>query len=130
MKHSLMLTNKNGQIPKFQLMAKKYWLMVALLWLTACGNQEVVELNQTGNDAFAGEEYNQALESYLTAQAIDAEEQAVPPQLFYNAGNSYYRLNDYETAILQAHQSLRDADEPLAQQTFYNMGNMVFLLPV
>lgn len=103
-------------------MIKKLLLILSiLLFSTACG-QSVEELNNEGNEAFAEENYNQALETYRLAQSENPD----IPEPYYNAANTYYRQKDYERAELQVQQALRDAYETLAQNSFYNLGNIYF----
>ncbi|MDR2907953.1 MAG: tetratricopeptide repeat protein, partial [Bacteroidales bacterium] len=51
---------------------------------------------EQGNDFYAAENYKQAAASYLTV----VKSGFVSPELYYNLGNSYFRLGDYPHAIL------------------------------
>ncbi len=85
---------------------KKYLVVIALLLLaavalTGCG-QSPEKLNNRGNEAFADQDYENALLAYSGAQE-DAPEMAEP---YYNAANTHYRLEDYEQAQQQIEQAL------------------------
>jgi Ca-activated chloride channel family protein len=103
---------------------KKLFTTIFLLTLvtTACNNQAVARLNNEGNEAFENGDLVAAIEAYRNAQVEGPD----VPEPYYNAGNVYYRQEDYENALLQAYQALRSADEPVAQSTFYNIGNVQF----
>jgi len=69
---------------------------------------------------YDGEEYDQALSSFLDAQ-IDSPEDAL---LHYNIANTYYRMNNYEEAS-KNYQSAAVAakDIALEEKAYYNLGN-------
>lgn len=100
-------------------------LGLCLLWwlLVACA-APVARYNNEANDAFEAERYATALEGYRNAQ-LEAPRLAGP---YYNAANSYYRLDEHESALAQAEQALRYSadDEELTQSIFFNKGNIAF----
>ena len=104
---------------------KHRYLMIALLGIIlvsiACASGEA-RLVSEGNDAFANQEFVEAVQSYENAQA-EASRLAEP---YYNAGNAYYRQDDYENAKEQLSEALRTAEENLAENSFYNLGNSNF----
>lgn len=102
---------------------KKQHLIIILIALTlaSCG-ESVGKINNQGNEAYARQEYDSALEAYRNAQ-VESPDLAEP---YYNAANTYYRQEDYQQAQLQNQQALRSAEEPLAQNSFYNLGNILF----
>jgi tetratricopeptide (TPR) repeat protein len=57
------------------------------------GNDSLIE---KGNKAYTGKFYEQALDCYLKVVKSNREAAA----LYYNIGNTYYKLNDYPSAIL------------------------------
>lgn len=104
---------------------KKLFVTILSLALvsTACNNQAAIaKLNNEGNEAFESGDLVTAGEAYRNAQVEGPD----VPEPYYNAGNVYYRQEDYENALLQAYQALRNADESVAQSAFYNIGNVQF----
>jgi tetratricopeptide (TPR) repeat protein len=63
------------------------------LWLPAHGQQELVlkagKAYATGSYSIAAEQYKKVVESGYES-----------PELYYNLGNSYFKMNDYPNAIL------------------------------
>jgi Ca-activated chloride channel family protein len=102
---------------------KKLLPTVALvtLILTAC-SQSAEQLNETGNQAFAQQDYQSALTAYQNAQT-KSPDLAEP---YYNAANTYYRQEDYGQAQQQLQAGLPKAQDELAQQSYYNLGNTLF----
>jgi Ca-activated chloride channel family protein len=106
---------------------KKYLVMIAFLLaavvLTGC-SQSPEKLNNKGNEAFAEQDYEDALLAYSGAQE-NAPEMAEP---YYNAANAHYRLQDYEQAQQQIEQALVGEEhlENLEQNSYYNLGNTFY----
>ncbi|HXW00366.1 MAG TPA: tetratricopeptide repeat protein, partial [Anaerolineae bacterium] len=94
-----------------------------IFFLAACG-PSAARYNNEGNQEFAAENYDEALNNYTSAQREDPD-LAEP---YYNAGNAFHRTDDFEAAIAQAQQSLRTAEDNLAQQGHYNLGNNYFMM--
>lgn len=95
--------------------------MIGFLSLTACG-QSAASYNNQGNKDFEAKRYDQALDNYTSSQLEDPD-LAEP---YYNAGNAYHRKGDLDSAVPQLQQSLRTAEDELAEQSFYNLGNTYF----
>jgi len=55
-----------------------------------------VDLFEKGNAFFNNKNYEQALKTYLTIESKDK----FSSDLYYNIGNTYFRLNDYPNSIL------------------------------
>ena len=87
----------------------------------ACGRSEPLA-NNRGNDAFAEQDYDGALQEYQAAQAENPDR----PELFYNSANAYYRNEEYEEAQADIQQALLNADETLTQSSVFNQGNTYF----
>lgn len=104
---------------------KKYTavgLLALSLFVTACGADPGVKLNNEGNDVYAQEAYLEALNLYQNAQ-IENPELAEP---YYNAANAFYREGQFDQALAQMQQALLYADAGLAQQSYFNLGNNFF----
>ncbi|MBC8316035.1 MAG: tetratricopeptide repeat protein [Bacteroidetes bacterium] len=73
-------------------------LLASGLWLLALGllAQEPQTIISEGNKAYTEGLYTDAIDYYK--QVADAGFEA--PELFYNLGNAYFKLNDYPHAIL------------------------------
>jgi Ca-activated chloride channel family protein len=104
---------------RFTFYALRFTLYVSLLSSCAPG---VVQHNNTGNEHFAEEAFDEAIAEYRQAQ-VDAPDQAEP---YYNAANVYNRQSQLDAALAQAQQALKSADPDLAAQTWYNLGNAYF----
>ena len=92
------------------------------LLLTAC-NPSAAKLTADGNNAFAQQAYEEALQAYAEAQA-KSPELAEPT---YNAANVLYREGKYEEALkaLQAAAQVAQS-EAVAQHSYFNAGNSAF----
>ena len=98
-------------------------MMAALaLLLAACG-PSTARLTADGNDAFAQQAYEEALQAYTEAQA-KSPELAEP---YYNAANALYRAGEYAEALkaLQTAAQIAQADT-LVQNSYFNAGNSAF----
>ena len=105
------------------IMALALALIAAGLFLITRDDSPASKLLRQGNDAFAQQAYLDALGAYELAQARQPE-LAEP---FYNAANALYREGNFGDAIVQIQQALLNvADEELAQNSFYNMGNAAY----
>ena len=90
--------------------------------LAACGGGRAEELLESGNAAFAQEDYATALAAYDQAAAA-APELAEP---LYNAANVHYRAGDYAQAEETLAVAMIDADAPLQAQAQYNFRQRPF----
>ena len=97
-------------------------LGMIMMILAAC-NSSAARYNNQGNDDFEKAAYDDALEEYTAAKETDPE-LAEP---YYNSGNALHNKGDLKSAVGQTQQALRLADDKLAQQAFYNLGNAYFL---
>ncbi len=95
--------------------------LAAMLLLAACG-PSAARYNNDGNDDYEAGDYTEAVDDYIAAQRENPD-LAEP---YYNAGNAYYRDGNLEAAAAQTQQSIRTAEDQLAQNSFYNLGNTYF----
>lgn len=80
-------------------------LMLVMMVAIAGGFMASAAVNAefaAANKAYDGELYNKALQTYLGIAAKDG----VSSELYYNIGNTYYRLNDRANAILYYERAL------------------------
>jgi len=94
---------------------------LTLVSLVACA-PEVVRQNESGNEHFENQEYDQAIEDYKLAQVADPDRS----EPYYNAANGYNRTGDVDTTLAQTRQALKSADPALASKAWYNLGNAYF----
>jgi len=97
-------------------------LFALSLFMTACGAEPGVKLNNQGNEAFAREAYLEALNLYQNAQTDNPE----LAEAYYNAANAFYREGQYDQALAQMQHALLHADVDLAQHSYFNLGNSFF----
>jgi tetratricopeptide (TPR) repeat protein len=90
---------------------RKYLLIILLLIASVAHADDNAALLEKGNNAYKGKFYQQAIDCYLKVVKAGFE----APQLYYNLGNAYYKLNDYPSAILYFEKAkrLRPGDEDI-----------------
>jgi len=90
---------------------KKFLLIILVLLTSAVLAEDNAALLEKGNTAYKGKFYQQAIDCYLkiTKSGFEA------PELYYNMGNAYYKLNDYPSAILYFEKAkrLKPGDEDI-----------------
>lgn len=84
---------------------KKFITTVFLLFFAGCVlfAQDIESLMQTGNENFQNKRFENAIENY---QSI-LKQGFVSPELYYNLGNSYFRIGELGKAILYYEKSLK-----------------------
>jgi Ca-activated chloride channel family protein len=108
--------------PELKPMMALAFLALGLVLLGACGSP-AEKLNQDGNEAFAKQAFDDALQAYESAR-IESPELAEP---YYNAANALYRQEKYSEALEELQKALAyTEDRTLAESSFYNMGNSSF----
>lgn len=102
-----------------------YWpglsFTIIVFILTACGSSAAGYNNQ-GNRDYEAEKYTEAINNYTLAKRENPD----LPEPYYNAGSAFHQQGKFEAAIAQTQQSLRTAEEELAEQSHYNLGNNYF----
>ncbi|MFO7680647.1 MAG: tetratricopeptide repeat protein [Chloroflexota bacterium] len=105
------------------LMALALALLAAGLFLITRNDSPAAKLLRQGNDAFAAQNYLDALGAYQLAQ--NRRPELAEP--FYNAANALYRQGSFGDAIAQIQQALLNAQsDELAQHSFFNLGNAAY----
>lgn len=97
-------------------------LILASLTLAGCGGAKTEKLIESGNEAFAQQDYATALTEYQQA-AGENPELAEP---IYNAANVQYRQGEFEQTSVTLQVALANADENLAAVGYFNLGNTLF----
>lgn len=112
-----------------RLMARVLPVLLLALLAAACSPQQgdgaAARFLRTGNEAFAKQAFEEALQEYRAAQA-EAPERAEP---YYNAANALYRQGKYAEALREIQKAVALAagtDSELAPDGFYNAGNSAF----
>ncbi len=72
-----------------------------------------------GSEAYERGDYEKALKSFIDAQLEDPER----PEIFYDIGNAYYRLGNFDAASENYRAALKGDDDGLQQKAHYNLGN-------
>jgi tetratricopeptide (TPR) repeat protein len=112
-------------------------LTIAALALSACGADSPLAdgpgplpdragplTNNQGNQDFAAEDYNAALDAYALADQKMPER----PEPEYNSGNALYRMESLEEAQGQYQGALVMADDDeISRNSLFNIGNVLFL---
>ncbi|MBC7812075.1 MAG: tetratricopeptide repeat protein [Burkholderiales bacterium] len=96
-------------------------LIVLTLALVACG-VNAAERNNAGNSMYSQQDYDGALQAYYAAQVAEPD----LPVPYYNAAGPLSEQGDLDAARASLEQALTSADETLAQQAYYNLGNVYF----
>jgi Ca-activated chloride channel homolog len=75
--------------------------------------------NRKGIEAYEKGDYSAALNHFIEAQLKDPDK----PEIFYNIGNAYYKLNDFQSAEKSYEQAMKTDKPELRQKILYNIGN-------
>ena len=98
-------------------------VLMCLLALAGIGcTSTAATLVRDGNETFAEEDWVSSLEAYEQAKQ-EAPDLAEPR---YNAGNAYYRQEEYASAQQDIQDALRTAEADLTGQASFNLGNALF----
>jgi len=98
---------------------RRLWLLLVVGVLVVGCASKAVRYNARGNQQYDEGSYDEALESYGLAQ-VDQPDIAEP---YYNAANAHSRLSNLDEATLQTEQALKTANDALAANAWYNLGN-------
>ncbi len=93
-------------------------LVYTLLFVAA----SIASIVDDANEAYANEEYQEALSLYLQAQVDYPESQIIQ----YNIGTSYYRLKKFEKATESLRKAVLGDDSILARNAYFNLGNTAY----
>lgn len=99
-------------------MKKLWWVMVLVVITVLKSNATVPGLINEGNKLYGNENYEAAAEIYK--KALNKKEL---PLIYYNLGNTAFKLKEYRQALDYYNKVLNAADKNLKQKTLYNMGN-------
>lgn len=97
-------------------------VMFISLFLSACNAKSPEVINNDGNKAYEQKAYNDALIKYQEAQK--GLSKSAPP--FYNAANTYYRMQEYDRAGQEFTNALENASGDISEFSFYNLGNTLY----
>ena len=95
--------------------------MFFVFCLLACGSASE-RANNAGHQFYLEGDYEGALDTYREAQA-DLPESGEP---YYNAGNSLYRMEEYEESVEEYDLALKHAGNELRARGFFNRGNAAY----
>lgn len=105
------------------IMTLVFGLLAGGLYFVSRSSSPAAQLLRQGNQAFADNNFMDALGIYQLAQ--NRFPQLAEP--FYNAANALYRQESYPDAIAQIDQALlNNTSDTLAQSSYYNKGNAAY----
>ncbi len=81
--------------------------------------ENTYEKVQKGINAYEKGDFEDALKYFIDAQLQEPDKH----EIYYNIGNTYYQLNDYDSALKNYSEVLKSKEKALKQKTHYNMGN-------
>ena len=97
--------------------------LMCLLALAGIGcTSTAATLVRDGNETFDAEDWEASVDAYERAQ--QEEPDLAEPR--YNAGNAYYRQEEYVEAQQDIQDALRTAEDDLAGRASFNLGNTLF----
>jgi tetratricopeptide (TPR) repeat protein len=82
---------------------KKIIYLIVLFFSLGLNAQNNEQLFEAGNKYFSNKEYELALKNYLAIE----NKKAFSVELYYNIGNTYFRLNEYANSILYYERGLK-----------------------
>ncbi|MBU4318676.1 MAG: VWA domain-containing protein [Proteobacteria bacterium] len=77
---------------------------------------------QKGMGAYDQGDYEAALKHFIDAQLKEPDQ----PEIYYNIGNTYYKLGDFGSAWKNYAEALKSPNKEIQEKTRYNMGNARF----
>lgn len=95
-------------------------VMAALIGNVAA--EDYIDLVKMGNQAFANQEYQKALEHYRSAETGLPES----PELNYNIAGALFKEGKYEEAVELFGEGMNASDINLEANSHYNLGNTYF----
>ena len=102
-------------------LTRLFAILLFLTLISGCAPEEV-KYNAQGNEHFENAAYPEALDDYRQAQVAAPDR----PEPYYNAANAYNRQGEVAGAQAQTQQALKTAEDELAAQSWYNLGNAYF----
>lgn len=100
---------------------RRFWRFMLLGLVTGCGVQPA-EHNRAGIGLYQQGDFPAAVRAYQSAQ-VSAPDQA---EFYLNAGMAFAQLGDTSRAISAFNQALKTADEIVAAQVYYDLGNVYY----
>jgi len=103
-------------------MRRQFLALGLLLLISTILHASVVSENRKGNKAFEKKNYPEAIQHYRNGE-LEAPEKK---EFSYNLGNSYYRSNDFESALKSYERAKSIRDPKLKRQALFNAGNALY----
>ncbi|MEE4355500.1 MAG: VWA domain-containing protein [Desulfococcaceae bacterium] len=101
---------------------KKAAALILLLAFISMPRPALADAFRDGLTAYEKGEYEKALKLFIDAQLDDPENSKIK----YNIANTYYKLEDYESAAQNYTEALKDENSGLKEKILYNLGNAQF----
>ena len=98
-------------------------LMVGLLAIhgpaLAAGTNSIIRQGMT---AYEKKDYQKALKLFIDAQLENPD----MPEIYYNIGNTYYKIGKFDEAGKHFKQALKSKNKKLRAKSLYNLGNAAY----
>jgi tetratricopeptide (TPR) repeat protein len=104
------------------MMKRHMMLLLLVISLSACSG--FAQRNNAGNRSVRNQDYDNAIESYQNAQALDPDH----AEAYFNSATAYVALDEPERAIEALYQALKYADNDMKSRIYYNLGIVYYNL--
>lgn len=98
------------------------FMMSSIYLSTEAQASTVHSLMKAAEKAYESKDYEKAVNDLISAQVKEPESS----DIYYNLGNTYYRMNQYDAAIKSYSGALEHSDEKNKGRIHYNLGNSKF----
>lgn len=105
-----------------KLSALVFFMMSSIYLSTEAQASTVHSLMKSAEKAYESKDYEKAVNDLISAQVKEPESS----DIYYNLGNTYYRMNQYDAAIKSYSGALEHSDEKNKGRIHYNLGNSKF----
>ena len=99
-----------------------FFLCMVMVHASGASAATTYSMVEKGIAAYDKGDYETALKHFVDAQVKSPDK----AEIYYNIGNTYYKLKDYDAAITNYNHALNTTDEILKQKARYNLGNAKF----
>ncbi|WP_027360873.1 VWA domain-containing protein [Desulforegula conservatrix] len=99
-----------------------FFMMSSFYFGTEAQASTVNSLMKSAEKAYESKDYEKAVNDLISAQVKEPDSS----DIYYNLGNTYYRMNQYDAAIKSYSGALEHSDEKNKGRIHYNLGNSKF----
>ncbi|MBF0120356.1 MAG: VWA domain-containing protein [Desulfobacterales bacterium] len=99
------------------------FIFLIIFFCNSISYADVLRRNmKKGIEAYEKGDYNSALKYMIDAQLEEPDN----PEIYYNLGNTYYKLGDFESAFKNYQGALNKGDDKMKEKILYNQGNTLY----